>query len=94
MKMLIRNLGLTIARALGSRIVDFHSGRPLGRALLFVWRGKIHVIGLETAVRPVFLPQKRLTYWKQELGFTVHPPPDFPSEMPGREADALTDGES
>lgn len=80
MKMFIRRIGLTIARTFGSRIVDFRSGRQLGRALLLVWRGKIHVIGLKVSVRPVFLPQTRLTYWKQELGFTVHPSPDFPRE--------------
>lgn len=77
--MLIRNLGLRLARLLGSRIVDCQTGKPLGRALLLCWRGKIHVIGLEKAVRLVFLPQERLTYWKQEIGFTVHPPPDFPN---------------
>ena len=77
--MFIRRIGLTIARTIGSRIVDFHSGRELGRALLLVWHGKVHVIGLKVAVRPVFLPQTRLTYWKQEIGFTVHPPPDFPN---------------
>jgi hypothetical protein len=79
MKMVIRRMGLFIARAVGSQIIDYQSGQKLGRALLLVWRGKIHVIGLETAVRPVFLPQKRLTYWKQEIGFTAHASPDFPS---------------
>jgi hypothetical protein len=44
------------------------------------WRGKLHVIGLKEAVRAVFLPQKRPTYWKQEIGFTTHPPPDYPNE--------------
>lgn len=78
MKMFIRNIGLRLARLCGSPIADCHTGQPLGRALLLSWRGKIHVIGLERAVRLVFLPQERLTYWKQEIGFTVHPPPDFP----------------
>ena len=81
--MLIRSVGLAIARTFGARIVDYETGRALGRAFLFPWRGKIHVIGLEAAVRPVFLPQKRLTYWKQEIGFTVHPPPNFPNERKG-----------
>lgn len=80
MRMWIRSVGLAITRTFGAKIVDYETGRALGRAFLFPWRGKIHVIGLETAVRPVFLPQKRLTYWKQEIGFTVHPPPDFPNE--------------
>jgi hypothetical protein len=78
MKMLIRSLGLSIARSIGAQIKDFESGKSLGRAIIIPWRGKIHVIGLQAAVRPMFLPQKRITYWKQELGFTTHPPPDFP----------------
>lgn len=64
------------------RIVDIESGRTLGRALFIPWRGKIHVIGLDATVRPIFLPQKRLTYWKQEIGFMVHPSVDFPREGP------------
>jgi hypothetical protein len=77
-KKLTRTLGLALARAFGSHIIDHETGRSLGKALIIPWRGKVHVIGLQAAVRPLFLPQKRLTYWKQELGFTVHPPPDFP----------------
>jgi hypothetical protein len=76
----IRGAGLAIAHAIGTRLVDFQTGRPLGRALVIPWRGKIHIIGLGKPVRPVFLPQKRITYWKQDLAFTLHPPPDFPSE--------------
>jgi hypothetical protein len=65
-------------RAFGTTIVDAKTGARLGRAFLFPWKGTIKVIGLETPVVPVFLPQKRLTYWKQDLGFTTHPAPDFP----------------
>lgn len=78
MKLLIRKIGLAIARALGSEIIDCRSGEKLGRALLFAWRGKIHVIGLEASVRPIFLAQQRLTYWKQEIGFAAPATPDFP----------------
>ena len=74
-----RAVGLKIARTIGIRIQDFRTGQRLGRALIFPWRGKIHVIGLNVAVRPMFQPQKRLTYWKQEIVFTEHPPPDFPN---------------
>jgi hypothetical protein len=78
----IRAVGLKIAQTIGTRVKDFPSGRSLGRALIIPWRGKIHVIGLDVAVRhvaarPMFQPQKRLTYWKQEIVFTEHPPPDF-----------------
>jgi hypothetical protein len=80
----IRALGLKIAQTIGTRVNDFPSGRSLGRVLIIPWRGKIHVIGLDVAVRhvaacPMFQPQKRLTYWKQEIVFTEHPPPDFPN---------------
>ncbi len=78
MKMIIRSIGLKLARLFGSKIIDAETGEPLGRALLLPGRGKIHVVGLETPVRPVFMPQKRLTYWKQEIGFTVRAEPDFP----------------
>jgi hypothetical protein len=81
-KRLVRDVGLAMLRACGSEIVDCETGAQLGRALLFPWRGTIKVIGLDTPVRAVFLPQRRLTYWKQDIGFTVHPPPDFPRCVP------------
>lgn len=74
----IRRLILALARSVGSKIVDAETGQVIGRAFLIPWRGKIAVIGLEAEVKPVFLPQKRLTFWKQELGFSLHTPPDFP----------------
>ncbi len=76
----IRGVGLRLFRLLGTTLLDYRTGKVIGRAFLLPWRGKVHVIGLETAVRAVFLPQKRLTYWKQEIGFTTQPPPDYPSE--------------
>ena len=75
---LLRAVGLSFARLVGTRIIDCETGQPLGKALIIPWRGKIHVIGLPLSVRPLFRPQERLTYWKQEIVFTVHPPPDFP----------------
>ena len=76
----LRSIVLLVSRFIGSEIVDFQTGKVLGRALLIPFRGKVHVIGLHASVIPVFIPQQRLTYWKQELGFTTHPPPDFPHE--------------
>ena len=76
----IRDLGLVVARLFASDLVDFRTGKKIGRALLLPWRGKIHVIGLDEAVQVTFIPQERLTFWKQEIGFTAHPPPDFPHE--------------
>ena len=80
MRMWIRALGLWMANTFGTKILDDATGQIIGRVLLIPWRGKIHVIGLQQAVRAIFLPQKRLTYWKQEIGFTTQPPPDYPNE--------------
>ena len=80
LKLLLRALVVRTARLLGSPVVDQRTGQVLGRAMILSFRGKVHLIGLEAAVRPVFLPQPRLTYWKQEMGFTTYPGPDFPHE--------------
>ena len=80
MRKFIRAVVLKVARTIGTPIRDFRSGKIVGRAFVFPWRGKIHVIGLEADVRPMFQPQKRLTYWKQEIVFTEHPSPDFPND--------------
>ena len=80
-KLKVRAAGLYLVRHLGSPVRDVRTGRLLGRALFVPFRGKLHVIGLEASVVPVFAPQERLTYWKQELTFTTHPPPDFPHEQ-------------
>ena len=80
MSNVLRKLFLGIARAIGSKIYDCRSGEFLGRALVFSWRGRIVIIGLERVVIPEFLPQKRLTYWKQKLAFRAAPVPDFPHE--------------
>jgi hypothetical protein len=78
LKQVLRNFGVFAVRHFGSKVVDQKSGQLLGRALFLPWSGKIHVIGLEATVLVSFLPQERLTYWKQEIGFTIHPSPDFP----------------
>jgi hypothetical protein len=80
MRKLIRFAGLFLARIFGTKVRDVQTDQPLGKALIIPWRGKIHIIGLEGDVRPIFQPQKRLTYWKQEIVFTTHPPVDFPKE--------------
>ena len=79
-RLFLREIILSLARAVGSEIIDAHTGERLGRALVICWSGRVRVVGLERAVYPLFLPQKRLTYWRQELGFAPHPEPDFPHE--------------
>ncbi len=80
LKLTLRALVVHAARLLGSAVVDQRTGRVLGRAMIASFRGRVYLIGLDAAVHPVFLPQERLTYWKQEMGFATHPSPDFPHE--------------
>lgn len=69
----------------GSDLVDHRTGEKIGRAVLICWRGRLYFLGYEGSdqVMPVFLPQKRVSFWKREMGFTVHPRPDFPREREG-----------
>ena len=76
----LRNVAVALAGVFGSDLRDYRTGEKIGRAFLIPWRGKVHVVGLQEPVRVIFLPQERLTFWKQEIGFTAHPPPDFPHE--------------
>ncbi len=74
---------IALARFFGSDIVDHRTGRVIGRGLLVAFRGRVYVFGLRELVIPSFAPQERVTYWKQSIVFTAHPPPDFPHEPPG-----------
>lgn len=94
MRKLIRAIGLWLAHRFGMRITDFETGQTLSRAFIIPWRGKIHVIGLNSAARPVFLPQKRITYWKQEIGFSAYPPVDFPRERSTPSTEATKGGDA
>jgi hypothetical protein len=73
-----------LIRLFGMRVRDVKTGKELGKYLFIPWRGRILVFGLGIAndepFYPVFVPQKRLTYALQELGFQQHPKPDFPNE--------------
>lgn len=75
-----RKIFVQICLFLGRDIYDVKSGEKLGRALILSWRGKIVIIGnTHSSIVPIFLPQKRLTYWRQEIGFTCHKIPDYPN---------------
>jgi hypothetical protein len=83
MKTLLRPFLLRIINLLSSNIQDVNTGERIGRALLIPWRGRIVVLGEGVAgyaLVPKFCPQKRITFWKCELGFTQHPLPDYPHE--------------
>jgi hypothetical protein len=66
----------------GSDLTDERTGEKVGRALMFCWRGRIHLLGFEgkDEVIAEFLPQERMAFWERRIGFTTHPPPDFPRE--------------
>jgi hypothetical protein len=70
---------LKFAHTFGVRLKDQRTGERLGRVLILPFRGKLWIVGLSASVKPEFLPQVRTTYWKQDLGFSTHPDPDFPS---------------
>jgi hypothetical protein len=89
LKLTIRSCGLKVADFFATEIVDCLSGERLGRGLLLSWSGKIFLIGYQGKhLVPKFLPQKRLTYWKQEIGFTAQAAPDFPSLKEGAESES------
>jgi hypothetical protein len=71
-------------RMFGFKITEATSGEDLGKYIIIPWRGKLHFIGLDSShakpFYPVFIPQQRVTYWRQTLGFRVHPHPDYPNE--------------
>jgi hypothetical protein len=79
LKQSIRDFILRLTDVLASEITDCVSGERLGRGLVVGLGGKVAVIGYSgRPLTPCFLPQARLTYWKQEIGFTSQPAPDFP----------------
>lgn len=76
----LSSLVVRTARFLGPPIRDAYTGEVIGRGLVVGFGNRIWVIGVKENLLPVFLPQTRLTYWRQCLGFTRHPPVDFPRE--------------
>jgi hypothetical protein len=82
-KELLRPVFFSIINLLASDIRDVDTGDRIGRALIIGWRGRILILGEGVAgyaLVPKFCAQKRLTFWKCELGFTRHPPPDYSHE--------------
>jgi hypothetical protein len=70
----------------GTNLVDYRTGEWIAKAVVFPWRGNIYFLGYhgKDQVIPLFLPQDRIQFWKRKIGFTVHPPPDFPREAPSK----------
>ncbi len=79
LKLKILKLVMGVVDLLASDIKDDVTGLTLGRGLLLGFFGRLYLIGYEgRPLRPRFQVQKRLTYWKQTIGFTAQPVPDFP----------------
>lgn len=82
LKQTLRDVGVWFFRLVGSEIRDCRTGKRLGRGLVFWWGGRLHLLGCDCALVPVPIPQERLTYWKQSIGFTAHSEVDFSSARP------------
>lgn len=79
MKRCVRHMGMFLVRLLGSDIRDETDGELLGRAFIFSWFGRVHLIGYEgVPLRLVCVPQEKIRYWRITLGFTKAEVPDFP----------------
>lgn len=63
----------------GSKIHSQEDGCLLGKAFLVPWKGTILIIGYTgiAPLRPVALPNQRLDYWRQAIGFTGPHEPNF-----------------
>lgn len=73
MRGVLKRCGSWLVRIFGSRIEDYRTGESLGRALILVWRGRIHVIGY-TGEKPLlidFLAEDEVRYWRSRIGFTT-----------------------
>ena len=80
LKQSIRKILLWFVGLISKDIRDCITGEILGRGFLLGWGGAVWLIGYSgRPLIPRFLPQRRLTIWRQVMGFTSHPPPDFPS---------------
>ncbi len=73
MKKLFRSLGIIVVKIVGRKITDYKNGEHLGKAIIIVWGGKIHIIGYtgHRCLLVDWLPQEELTYWRARLGFTT-----------------------
>jgi len=68
-----------LLRCFGVPIYDTRTKEFLGHIFVFRWKGKLRVVGLKQGVIPGFIPRDSVKYWYQDLGFSRHPAPDFPS---------------
>lgn len=60
---------LFVIKIIGFKAFDSGTGEFLGKAFVIPFRGRLHVFGLNKRVGVKFLPQKKLSYIKSEIGF-------------------------
>lgn len=90
MRLFLRNVFLKVLEPLFSSIRDHRTGEVLGKGLLVPLGGRIRLIGYRgRPLIPVFLPQQRLCFWKQEIGFTAQVTGDFPGRPEERGGEAV-----
>lgn len=79
----LKSLLRWIVAVFGRRVRDERTGQMLGKALVLSSGGRAWLVGLHHPyVRPVFLPENRVKYGRQRIGFATHPPVDFPRLLP------------
>jgi hypothetical protein len=78
----VRSAFALFVQLFGATLRDERTHEPVAKAIMFCWRGKIYLLGFQgkDQVMPVFLPQKKMSFWERKIGFTTHPPPDFPGK--------------
>lgn len=82
MKGILRTLGQSIIKLMGSSIHDERDGSFLGKGLFFTWHGRVYIIGYEgPALQLVFRAPEKIAYWKTSIGFTRAETPNFPREV-------------
>jgi len=68
---LIKKVGYGAVAKFGNKIFDRKTGELLGRAFIFVWGGRIHIIcysGTKPII-PVWEPVAELRYWRSAICF-------------------------
>lgn len=93
----MRSLGSILRRVaglVGSTIKDVETGEILGKAIVLVWKGRVHLIGYTGSVplRPVAVPSRDIAYWRLTLGFAAPREPDYPSLEPSATRESQAGG--
>ena len=81
LKKWFNELSWTLCERFAPAIIDVRTGKELGHGLVLAFGSKVWVIGYRGSqpLVPVFLPEKKLRYWKLRIGFTTTEEPDYPN---------------